>query len=46
MSAVQGVPLNEVPLPSLLQVMSIEDVERIMEETEDAVQYQRVRHYQ
>lgn len=36
-----GINEPDVP-PPLCQVMSIEEVERIMDETQDAIEYQRV----
>lgn len=36
------VGVHELDVPHLCQVMSIEEVERIMDETQDAIEYQRV----
>lgn len=36
------ISLNELYVPPLCQVMSIEEVERIMDETQDSIEYQRV----
>lgn len=41
-TAVVSVGVNELHVPPLCQVMSIEEVERIMDETQDAIEYQRV----
>lgn len=41
-TAIVSVGVNELHVPPLCQVMSIEEVERIMDETQDAIEYQRV----
>ena len=43
MKVVEGLKTGNQCLEEMHKIMSIEDVEKIMAETEDAIEYQRVR---
>uniref|UniRef100_A0A4W5JXJ3 Uncharacterized protein n=1 Tax=Hucho hucho TaxID=62062 RepID=A0A4W5JXJ3_9TELE len=42
MKVIEGLKVGNDCLKSMHEAMSLEDVERIMDETQDAVEYQRV----
>lgn len=45
MKVVEGLKTGNQCLEEMHKIMSIEDVEKIMAETQDAIEYQRVRQY-